>query len=161
MCILDQLISRTFGIPGLIFQAKVTKFGTNVGLNMLIITNYGFLLESLKINWRHFFRIFQLRALQIHHYRSHVSNFCRTILKCGKDIYGLKISEEFNCGGSASLNLRIIDLLMCRPLLASLDSFCQVKVTHFGDISSRFYQEIDLLTNILRFFPHYCVVSHT
>ena len=29
----------SFGIPGLIFQAKVTKLGTKVGLNMLININ--------------------------------------------------------------------------------------------------------------------------
>ena len=29
----------SFGIPGLIFQAKVTKFGTKVGLKMLININ--------------------------------------------------------------------------------------------------------------------------
>ena len=27
----------SFGIPGLIFQAKVTKFGTNVGLNIQVL----------------------------------------------------------------------------------------------------------------------------
>ena len=36
MCIMDRLMGRALGIPGLIFQAKVAKFGTNVGLNMLI-----------------------------------------------------------------------------------------------------------------------------
>ena len=32
----------SFGIPGLIFQAKFTKFGTRVGLKMLININSGF-----------------------------------------------------------------------------------------------------------------------
>ena len=32
----------SFGIPGLIFQAKVTKFGTHVGLNMVIAISSGF-----------------------------------------------------------------------------------------------------------------------
>ena len=32
----------SFGIPGFIFQAKDTKFGTNVGLNMLITVSSKF-----------------------------------------------------------------------------------------------------------------------
>ena len=43
MRIMEHLMSQPFfAIPGLIFQAKVTKFGTNVVVNMLISTSSGF-----------------------------------------------------------------------------------------------------------------------
>ena len=38
----------SFGIPGLIFQAKATKFGTKVGLNMLININSVFFIVAKK-----------------------------------------------------------------------------------------------------------------
>ena len=41
----------SFGIPGLIFYAKVTKFGTNVGLSMLININFGFY-QNLQQKWQ-------------------------------------------------------------------------------------------------------------
>ena len=55
----------SFGIPELIFQAKVTTFGTKVGLNMLINISSGFS-HNCQINfWRILFRIFQLRTWKI------------------------------------------------------------------------------------------------
>ena len=45
----------SFGILGLIFQAKVTKFGTKVGLKMLININSGFFHSRQKKNWQFFF----------------------------------------------------------------------------------------------------------
>ena len=49
----------SFGIPGLIFQAKVTKFSTKVGLKMLININsvFFFIISKKKAI---FFRILQL-----------------------------------------------------------------------------------------------------
>ena len=38
----------SYGIPRLIFQAKVNKFGTNVGLNMLININF-IMTRTLKV----------------------------------------------------------------------------------------------------------------
>ena len=46
-----------FGIPGFIFQAKITKFGANVGLNMLINISPGF--YHIRKKWAIVFRIFQ------------------------------------------------------------------------------------------------------
>ena len=60
-------------------------------------------------------------------YHSHVHNFSRIIFKLGKDIYCPEISEDFDHGGSASLNMRIMDPLMSRPLLAFLNSFFKLK----------------------------------
>ena len=39
---MDYIMSWALGIAGLIFQAKVTKFGTNVGLSMLVNISSGF-----------------------------------------------------------------------------------------------------------------------
>ena len=61
--------------------------------------------------------------MENHCYRSHVCKFSRIILTCGKDIHSPKISDEFDYRGSALLNMRIMDHLMSRPLLAFLDSF--------------------------------------
>ena len=36
----------------------------------------------------------------------------RIIFKCGKDIHCPEISDKFDYGGSASLNMRIMDHLM-------------------------------------------------
>ena len=44
----------SFGIPGLIFQAKVTKLRSQVGLNMLINTNSGFCHNRQKKFWQIF-----------------------------------------------------------------------------------------------------------
>ena len=77
----------SFSIPGLIFQAKVTKFGRNIGLNMFINISPGFYHNHQK-KMANFLRIIQLRTLKIH-------NFSQIILKNGKDIYWPKISDEF------------------------------------------------------------------
>ena len=55
------------GIPGLIFQAKVTKLGTHVGLNMLIDINaecYHYQNNNNK-NLAKLLRVFELRTLKI------------------------------------------------------------------------------------------------
>ena len=49
--------------------------------------------------------------------------FSWIILRCVKDIHSPKILDEFDYGGSALLNMCIIDHLMSWPLLAFLDSF--------------------------------------
>ena len=51
----------------------------------------------------------------------------RIIFKLGKDIYCPKVSDKFDHGGSASLNMHIIDHLMSRPLLTFLNSFFKLK----------------------------------
>ena len=45
----------SFRIPGLIFQTKVTKFGTKVGLKMLINIHSGLFHNRQKKIWRFFF----------------------------------------------------------------------------------------------------------
>ena len=55
----------SFDIPELIFQAKVTKFGTNVRLNMLININSGFFHNHQNKFWGIFFRIFESRTWKI------------------------------------------------------------------------------------------------
>ena len=62
---------------------------------------------------------------------THVRNFSRIIFKLGKDIYCPKILEDFDYGGSASLNMCIMDHLRKQPLWAFLDSFFKL-VTKFG-----------------------------
>ena len=94
----------SFGIPELIFQAKVTKFSTKVGLNMLINMSSGFPHSRQKKFWQFFFRIFELRACKIT-VSAHVCKFSRIILKCSKDIHSPKILDEFYYAGSASLNI--------------------------------------------------------
>ena len=65
--------------------------------------------------------------MENHRYRSHVCKFSRIILKCGKDIHSLKISAEFDYGGSALLNMRIMGHLMSQAILAFLGSFFMLK----------------------------------
>ena len=52
----------SFGIPELIFQARVTKFGTKVGLNMLIDISSRFFHNRQKKILAIFFSIFKLRT---------------------------------------------------------------------------------------------------
>ena len=55
----------SLGIPGLNFQAEVTKFGRNVELNMLINISSRFYQNCQKKKKKmanYFFRIFQLHA---------------------------------------------------------------------------------------------------
>ena len=51
-----------FGIPGLIFQAKVTNFGANVGLHILINRNFGLYHYRKK----HFGKIFPTLHIENH-----------------------------------------------------------------------------------------------
>ena len=44
MCIIDHLMTISFGISGLIFQAKVTELATNVGQNILSNITSGFVI---------------------------------------------------------------------------------------------------------------------
>ena len=97
----------SFGIPELIFQARVTKFGTKVGLNMVSISSGS---PKKKDFFSHF--TFTVNTLT-----------SRIIFKLSEDIYCPKISDKFDHGGSASLNMRIMDHLMSRTLLAFLNSF--------------------------------------
>ena len=65
-CLIEYAYNRpfnepiNFGIPGLIFEAKVSKFGTNVGLMMLINIDSGFYHNCQK-----FLENLQLGALTI------------------------------------------------------------------------------------------------
>ena len=59
---------------------------------------------------------------------SHVHNFSRIIFKLGKDIYYPTISDELDHGGSASLNMRLMDHLMSWPLLTFLNSLYTTKL---------------------------------
>ena len=53
---------NNFGIAGLILQAKVTKFGTYVGLNMFINISSGFY-HNRKRNWQFFYTFSNLAHL--------------------------------------------------------------------------------------------------
>ena len=55
----------SLGIPGLIFQAKVTKFGTKVGLKMFISINSRYFHNQQKKILASFFHILQFRIRQI------------------------------------------------------------------------------------------------
>ena len=52
--------------------------------------------------------------------------------KLDMDIHCPKISDEFDYGGSASLNMCRKDHLMSQPVMAFLGSFFQAKATKFG-----------------------------
>ena len=114
------------GIPGLIFQAKVTKCGTNIWWNRLIDIGSGFYQHHEKI-LAIFFSHFPTSHIKNHGNRSHVHTFYQIFLNCGKEIYCLKISDKFDYGGSAIFNTCIMDHLMSRPLLAFLESFFKLK----------------------------------
>ena len=58
---LNEVIN--FGIPGFIFQAKVTKFGANVGLYMLINISSGFYHIHIERLQKARSRIFDIRYL--------------------------------------------------------------------------------------------------
>ena len=66
---------------------------------------------------------FPTSHIENHCKHSHVPNFPRTIFKCGKDIHCPKISDMFDYGGSALLDMCIVDCLMSLSVLAFLDSF--------------------------------------
>ena len=63
---------------------------------------------------------------------SNVHNFSGIIFKHGTDIYYPKISDEYDHGSSASLNMRIMDHLMSQPLLTFLNSFFKLKSPHLA-----------------------------
>ena len=77
---------------------------------MLINVNSGFFIIGKTI-WQ-FFSHFATSHTENHRLRSHVRKFSWIILKCGKDIHCPKISGEFDYGGSASLNMCIMDHLI-------------------------------------------------
>ena len=70
----------SFGIPGLIFEAKGTKFCTAVGFQMLININSGFIHNQQKIFLANFFRILQPCTRLPSSYDSDLGPFFRTLL---------------------------------------------------------------------------------
>ena len=72
----------SFGIPGVIFQAKVTKFGTKVGLKMLININSGFFHNQQKKLGANFFHILQLGTRLPSSYDSDLGPFCSRLQLC-------------------------------------------------------------------------------
>ena len=96
-----------FGILGLIFQIRAIKFGTNISLNMIL---------NISSGYYHYCNLFcdVLSVFQ----PCAVRNFFQIIFKRGKDIYCPTVSDEFDFGGSVSLNMRIMDYLMSQPILA-------------------------------------------
>ena len=76
---------------------------------MLINISSGFFHSRQKKILAIFFSHFPTSHMENHRQRSHICKFSRTILKCGKDIHWPKISDEFDYGGSALLNMRIMD----------------------------------------------------
>ena len=89
---------------------------------MLINKIVGFFIISKK-KLANFFRILQPRTRKI----TVSAKFSQAILKCGKDIHCPKISDQFDYGGSALSNMRIMDHLMSQSLLAFLESFFKLK----------------------------------
>ena len=71
--------------------------------------------------WMIMLRFMDLRWPRVYR-RSNVG-----LVKLSEDIYYPKISDKFDHGGSASLNMRIMDHLMSRPLLTFLNSFFKLK----------------------------------
>ena len=71
----------SFDIPGLIFQAKVTKFGTKTGLKMLININSGFFHNQQK-KMAIFLRILQLCTRLLSSYDSDLGPFCSRLQLC-------------------------------------------------------------------------------
>ena len=92
----------SFGIPGLIFQAKVTKFGTNVGLQMLINIISGFFHNNKKKISAIFFFILHLCTCLPSSYDSHVGPFFRILQLCTR----LPSSYDSDLGPFCSRQLR-------------------------------------------------------
>ena len=71
----------SFGIPGLIFQAKATKFGTKVGLNMLINISSGFFIIAKNILGKFFFAFCNFAHVSSS-YDSDLGPFCSRLQLC-------------------------------------------------------------------------------
>ena len=98
---------------------------------MLINISSGFCHNGQKNILANFFRIFQLCTWKITFSALTSVKFSRIIFKLGKDIYCPKISDKLDHGGSASLNMCIMDHLMSQPLLTFLNSFFKLKSPNF------------------------------
>ena len=114
-----------------IIQVNAFKLGTDVGFNMLLNISSSSVFIIIAIFWRRFY-VF----INFAHWKSplalFVDNFSRFIFKHGKEINCTEISHEFDYGVSASLNMRIMDHLMRRSIMAFLGSFFQVKAITCG-----------------------------
>ena len=114
-----------FGVSNVVLvHAKVIKFGTYLPKH---VNQYKFRFFFFIIAKRIFFLHFPTSHIKNIHLRSYVRKLSRIILECGKDICFIMISDEFNCGGSAWLNERIMDHLMTWSTLAFLDSFFKLE----------------------------------
>ena len=87
-----------FGIAGLIFLIKAIRFGTIVGLNMLLNTRARFYYDPI---FCEFVCVFHIRALKIT-VRAVASAICLGYFKHGKDNYCSNISGYFNYGSYRS-----------------------------------------------------------
>ena len=91
------------------FKVETIKYGTNIALNMLFNKSSGFCYKCDFFCW--FFPVFSNFVHWNPRWRSHMRNFSRIISKQGKDLCCPKISDEFDYGGSVSLDMRIVDRL--------------------------------------------------
>ena len=94
---------------------------------MLINISYGFYQIAKKIGCFFFLLYFPNSHIENHRQNAHFRNFSQIIITLGKDIHCSNTLDEFGYGGSASINMHIMDRLMSRPLLAFLDSFFKLK----------------------------------
>ena len=123
MRIMDHLMSRpllTFLNSFFKLKDQIWHIGRSKHVNQY---KFRFFFIIVKKKIFHFFSHFPTSHMENHRWRSDVRKFSRIILKCGKDIHSLKISDEFDYGDSALLNMRIMDHLKSQAILAFLDSF--------------------------------------
>ena len=134
---------------------------------MLINISSGFFHSRPKKILAIFFFIFQLCTWKITVSALTSVNFHGSFWNVAGIFIASKISEEFDYGGSALLNMRIMDHLMSRPLLAFLDSLFKL-VTKFGikvglkmliNINSWFFHNRQKKINCWFFFA-FCNFAH-
>ena len=88
--------------------------------------------------------------IENHRQRSNVCKFSLMILKCGNDIHCLKISDEFDYGGSASLNIGIMDRFTSRLVFSIPGLISRVKAITFDTNVG-----LKMLLNINKFWVYH------
>ena len=116
----------SFGIPKLFFQAKVTKFRTKVGLNMLINISSGFFIIAIKMAIS--FRIFQLRTWKIAVSALTSANFLDLFWSVTRTFIALRFNEPASFG---------IPELICQAKVTKFDTTLGLNM--LINISSGFY----------------------
>ena len=159
-------------------MAKTTLNATNRPINYYINFRWPLILNNTKqgghtvehsanFSFAIFFLHFTNLRIENPHQLPQDCNFSEVIFKCGKFTYCSKILDEFDYGGSASLNLCIMDHLMSRLRLTLLlvqgkaIKFCTNVEFNIFDISSGFYEECKsvFFAEIFMRFPRHPAVS--